>query len=236
MDGHFSVAFDFGGAKVVRVVMAWSGGKDSAMALAKALSDENLQVIGLLTTISLPYDRVTMHGVRRSLIQRQAKRIGLPLHIVWLPPNPSNEVYDNIMGEAMLKLKAQGIGGFIFGDIFLTDVRNYREERLAEIGMKAIFPLWGEPTNDLVKNFLANGYNAIVTCVDTKVLPPEFCGRWLDESFFASMPEGVDPCGEKGEFHSFVTNAPFFSAPIKVRIGEQVQRDSFVYCDIEEEI
>lgn len=219
----------------MRVVMAWSGGKDSAMALAKAITDENLQVVGLLTTISLPYDRVTMHGVRRSLVQKQAERIGLPLKIVWLPPKPSNEVYDNIMNEAMLKLKAQGVEGVVFGDIHLSDVRNYREARLAEIGMKAVFPLWNESTEKLVKNFIAEGYAAIVTCVDSKVLPKEFCGRWLDEDFFSSLPEGVDPCGERGEYHSFVTNAPFFSAPIRVRVGERVQRNGFVYCDIEEE-
>lgn len=204
------------------------------MALAKALADENLQVVGLLTTISLPYDRVTMHGVRRSLVQRQAEQIGLPLHIVWLPPNPTNEVYDNIMGEAMLKLKAQGVEGVIFGDIYLSDVRTYREARLAEIGMIGIFPLWGESTERLVKNFVAEGYTAIVTCVDTKVLPKEFCGRWLDENFLASLPDGVDPCGENGEYHSFVTDAPFFSNPIKVRVGELVQRGDFVYCDVEE--
>ncbi len=214
--------------------MAWSGGKDSAMALAKALADESLQVVGLLTTVSLPYDRVTMHGVRRSLVQRQAERIGLPLHIVWLPPNPTNEVYDNIMGEAMLKLKAQGVEGVIFGDIFLNDVRTYRETRLAEIGMVAVFPIWGEASGNLVRNFLTNGYTAVVTCVDTKVLPAEFCGRWMDEDFFASLPEGVDPCGERGEFHSFVTNAPFFSAPINVRIGRRVQMGDFAYCDVEE--
>lgn len=219
----------------MKVVVAWSGGKDSAMALAKALAAEDLQVVGLLTTVSLPYDRVTMHGVKRVLIQRQAERIGLPLHVVWLPPNPSNEVYDNLMGEAMLKLKVQGVEGVVFGDISLSDVRTYREERLAEVGMVALFPLWNESPKDLVKNFIAEGYNAIVICVDTKVLPRELCGRWLDENFFASLPEGVNPCGENGEYHTFVTNAPFFSAPIKIRVGKQVQRNGFVYCDIEEE-
>lgn len=167
-------------------------------------------------------------------MQSQARRIGLPLHIVWLPPNPTNEVYDNIMGETMLKLKAQGVDGVIFGDIFLSDVRTYREERLAEVGMAAIFPLWGEPTEKLVKNFLAERYTAIVTCVDAKVLPKELCGRWLDENFLASLPGGVDPCGENGEYHSFVTSAPFFSDPIKVKVGEKVQKGDFVYCDVEE--
>jgi len=218
----------------VRVVMAWSGGKDSAMALARVFANDDFEVVGLLTTISMPYDRVTMHGVRRSLVQRQAERIGLPLHIVWLPPEPSNEVYDNLMGEAMLKLKAKGVEGVIFGDIYLSDVRAYREARLSEVGMVAIFPLWGEPTDKLVHKFLSEGYSAIVSCVDTKVLPADFCGRWLDESFFASLPDSVDPCGENGEFHSFVTSAPFFSAPIKVRVGEKVQRGQFAYCDLEE--
>jgi uncharacterized protein (TIGR00290 family) len=204
------------------------------MALARVFASNDLEVVGLLTTISMPYDRVTMHGVRRSLVQRQAEMIGLPLHIVWLPPEPSNEVYDNLMGEAMLKLKAKGVGGVVFGDIFLSDVRAYREARLSEVGMRAIFPLWGEPTDKLVREFLSEGYNGIVSCVDTKVLPAEFCGRWLDESFFASLPESVDPCGENGEFHSFVTSAPFFSTPINVRVGEKVQRGQFVYCDLEE--
>jgi len=214
--------------------MAWSGGKDSAMALARVFANDDFEVVGLLTTISMPYDRVTMHGVRRSLVQRQAERIGLPLHIVWLPPEPSNEVYDNLMGEAMLKLKAKGVEGVIFGDIYLSDVRAYREARLSEVGLVAIFPLWGEPTDKLVHKFLSEGYSAIVSCVDTKVLPADFCGRWLDESFFASLPDSVDPCGENGEFHSFVTSAPFFSAPIKVRVGEKVQRGQFAYCDLEE--
>jgi len=204
------------------------------MALARVFANDDFEVVGLLTTISMPYDRVTMHGVRRSLVQRQAERIGLPLHIVWLPPEPSNEVYDNLMGEAMLKLKAKGVEGVIFGDIFLSDVRAYREARLSEVGMVAIFPLWGEPTDKLVHKFLSEGYSAIVSCVDTKVLPADFCGRWLDESFFASLPDSVDPCGENGEFHSFVTSAPFFSAPIKVRVGEKVQRGQFAYCDLEE--
>jgi uncharacterized protein (TIGR00290 family) len=204
------------------------------MALARVFAGNDLEVVGLLTTISMPYDRVTMHGVRRSLVQRQAEMIGLPLHIVWLPPEPSNEVYDNLMGEAMLKLKAKGVGGVVFGDIFLSDVRAYREARLSEVGMRAIFPLWGEPTDKLVREFLSEGYSGIVSCVDTKVLPAEFCGRWLDESFFASLPESVDPCGENGEFHSFVTSAPFFSTPINVRVGEKVQRGQFVYCDLEE--
>ena len=204
------------------------------MALARVFANDDFEVVGLLTTISMPYDRVTMHGVRRSLVQRQAKRIGLPLHIVWLPPEPSNEVYDNLMGEAMLKLKAKGVEGVIFGDIYLSDVRAYREARLSEVGLVAIFPLWGEPTDKLVHKFLSEGYSAIVSCVDTKVLPADFCGRWLDESFFASLPDSVDPCGENGEFHSFVTSAPFFSAPIKVRVGEKVQRGQFVYCDLEE--
>lgn len=204
------------------------------MALARVFANDDFEVVGLLTTISMPYDRVTMHGVRRSLVQRQAERIGLPLHIVWLPPEPSNEVYDNLMGEAMLKLKAKGVEGVIFGDIYLSDVRAYREARLSEVGLVAIFPLWGEPTDKLVHKFLSEGYSAIVSCVDTKVLPADFCGRWLDESFFASLPDSVDPCGENGEFHSFVTSAPFFSAPIKVRVGEKVQRGQFAYCDLEE--
>lgn len=216
----------------MKVVMAWSGGKDSALALTKAFKSDETEVVGLLTTISLPYDRVTMHGVRRTLIQKQAERIGLPIHIVWLPPNPSNEVYDNLMGEAMLKLKSQGVEGIVFGDIWLEDVRAYREVRLSEVGMAAIFPLWGKPSEQIVKEFLAQSYSAIVVCVDTKFLSADFCGLYLDENFFASLPENVDPCGERGEFHSFVTYAPFFAEPIKVKIGEQVRRERFVYCDL----
>jgi len=204
------------------------------MALARVFANDDFEVVGFLTTISMPYDRVTMHGVRRSLVQRQAERIGLPLHIVWLPPEPSNDVYDNLMGEAMLELKAKGVEGVIFGDIFLSDIRAYREARLSEVGMVAIFPLWGEPTDKLVREFLSEGYSAIVSCVDTKVLSADFCGRQLDEDFFASLPDSVDPCGENGEFHSFVTSASFFSAPINVRVGERVQRGQFLYCDLEE--
>lgn len=214
--------------------MAWSGGKDSALALAKALESDEIEVVGLLTTVSLPYDRVTMHGVRRSLVQKQSEKIGLPLHIVWLPPNPSNEVYDNLMGEAMLKLKSQGVEGVVFGDLWLEDVRAYRESRLSKVGISALFPLWGKPSKQIVSDFLKQSYSAIVVCVDTEFLPDEFCGRNLDEDFFASLPEGVDPCGERGEFHSFVTYAPFFSEPIQVKVGEKVQRGRFVYCELVE--
>ncbi len=218
----------------MKVVMAWSGGKDSALALAKTLSNGKSEVVGLLTTISQPYDRVTMHGVRRNLVQRQAEQIGLPLHIVWLPPNPSNEVYEKFMGEAMLKLKSQGVEGVVFGDIWLEDVRSYREAQLLKVGMTPLFPLWGEPTEQLVSKFLSEGYSAVAVCIDTEILPAEFCGRKLDEDFFASLPEGVDPCGERGEFHSFVTYAPFFAEPINVKVGERVQRGRFLYCDLVE--
>lgn len=220
--------------KKVKVVMSWSGGKDSALALSELLRSSEIEVVGLLTTISLPYDRVTMHGVRRSLVQRQAERIGLPLYIVWLPPNPSNEVYDNLMGKAVFQLKLQGVEGIAFGDIWLEDVRTYREARLSEVGMASLFPLWGKPTEQIVSKFLSEGYSAIVVCVDTEVLPAEFCGCEVDKKFFASLPEGVDPCGERGEFHSFVTRAPFFSKPVEVKVGERVQKGRFVYCDLVE--
>lgn len=219
----------------MKVVVAWSGGKDSALALAETLEAGKAEIAGLLTTISLPYDRVTMHGVRRSLVQRQAEEIGLPIHIVLLPPNPSNEVYDDLMGETLLRLKSQGIEGVVFGDIWLEDVRSYREIRLSEVGMAAFFPLWGKPPEQIVSEFLAHNYSAVVTCVNTEVLPRDFCGRILDRSFFASLPESVDPCGERGEFHSFVTSAPFFSRTIRVRIGRRVQRGQFVYCDLIED-
>jgi len=218
----------------VKVIVAWSGGKDSAIALERVLKNDRLQVVGLLTTVSLPYDRVTMHGVRRTLIALQAERVGLPLHTIRLPPSPSNEVYDRLMGSALQGLKGQGVAGVVFGDIFLEDVRAYREQQLAERGMEALFPLWGEASEKLVAHFLAQGYRAVVTCVDTQVLPAEFCGRWLDETFFASLPEGVDRCGENGEFHTFVTAAPFFAQPIQVQVGERVQHDRFVYCDLTE--
>ncbi len=204
------------------------------MALARLLADERFQVVGLLTTISLPYDRVTMHGVRRDLILQQARLVGLPLHIVWLPPNPSNETYDALMRETLLQLKAQGVAGIAFGDIFLEDVRAYRESRLKEVGMAGVFPLWGIPSEHLVAEFLEQGYQAIVTCVDTKVLPAELCGQWLDEHFFALYPPDADPCGENGEYHTFVTRAPFFPTPILVRPSERVVRERFIYCELEE--
>ncbi len=219
----------------MKVVVAWSGGKDSALALEETIEAGKAEVAGLLTTVSLPYDRVTMHGVRRNLVQKQAERIGLPIHFVLLPPNPSNEVYDNLMGEALLKLKSQGIEGVVFGDIWLEDVRTYREARLSEVGMAAIFPLWGKPPEQLISKFLARHYSALVTCVDTEILPADFCGHPLDESFFTMLPQGVDPCGERGEFHTFVTSAPYFSRAIRVKIGERVQRGRFAYCDLVEE-
>ncbi len=215
------------------VVVAWSGGKDSALALSRLLNSSHYKVVGLLTTISLPYDRVTMHGVRRSLVQRQASLLGLPLHIVWLPPNPSNEIYDALMRETLVQLKAQGVSAIAFGDLFLEDVRAYRETRLAEVSMKGIFPLWGTPSEQVIAEFLALGYEAIVTCVDTKVLPPDFCGRWLDDTFFAFFPQEADLCGENGEYHTFVTASPFFPTPIRIRVGQRVYRDRFVYCELE---
>ncbi|MGH9744107.1 MAG: hypothetical protein ACRD51_17330 [Candidatus Acidiferrum sp.] len=214
------------------ILFCWSGGKDSAMALHALLQQADIRIAALLTTVTEGYERISMHGVRRELLERQAQSIGLPLHEVRIPPECVNPIYEARMEEALRVHFDQGVRKVAFGDIFLEDLRAYREKNLARIGMTALFPIWKRDTRKLVRFFHANRFRAIAVCIDPKILAPSFVGRELDEIFFRDLPLSADPCGENGEFHTFVFDGPIFHSPILVRTGEVVHRDGFVFCDL----
>lgn len=202
------------------------------MALRKLLLQNEVRVFGLLTTVTEGFERVSMHGVRRELLGRQAESIGLPLVEVPIPPQCVNAIYEARMEEAMRKAYEQGIRQVAFGDIFLEDLRAYREKNLARVGMEAVFPIWKEDTRELARDFIRLGFRARAVCVDPRVLDRGFAGRELDEGFFRDLPAGVDACGENGEFHTFVHDGPIFENPVRCRAGEVIERDSFVFCDL----
>ena len=214
------------------ILFCWSGGKDSAMALHALLQRKDVQVAALLTTVTEGYERISMHGVRRELLASQAKSIGLPLHEVRIPPQCVNPIYEARMEEALRVHYDRGVRRVAFGDIFLEDLRVYREKDLARIGMTAFFPIWKRDTRELIRCFHAAGFRSIAVCVDPKVLDRSFAGRELDKEFFHDLPKSVDPCGENGEFHTFVFDGPIFASPVPVRICEVLERDSFIYCDL----
>jgi len=214
------------------VLFCWSGGKDSCMALHELRRDPLREVVALLTTVTEGFDRISMHGVRRILLERQAAALGLPLEIVTIPPKCVNTEYESRMEAMLLTWKAHGITEVAFGDIFLEDLREYRERNLARVGMKTLFPVWKQPTDKLVRDFIAQGFRALTVCVDPKILDESFVGREIDAEFLAALPAAADPCGENGEFHSFVYDGPGFSAPVKFTIGEKVLRDGFYFCDL----
>jgi uncharacterized protein (TIGR00290 family) len=214
------------------VLFCWSGGKDSAMALHALRAARDCRVTALLTTIIEEYDRISMHGVRRALLERQAESLGLPLHAVLIPPQCINATYEERMKEALALHFARGVRRVAFGDIFLEDLRVYREKNLALVGMQAMFPIWKRDTRELALEFVRQHFRAITVCVDPRVLDASFAGRELDASFFADLPAGVDPCGENGEFHTFVYDGPVFQTPIAFRVGEKVLRDGFCFCDL----
>lgn len=214
------------------ILFCWSGGKDSAIALHTLLQRADIHIAALLTTVTETYERISMHGVRRELLQRQAQSIGLPLHEVRIPPRCVNPVYEARMEQALRIYLEKGVRKVAFGDIFLEDLRAYREKNLARIGMTALFPIWKRDTRELIRSFHANKFRAITVCVDPNILAPSFAGRELDESFFRYLPPNADPCGENGEFHTFVFDGPIFKSPIPVRTGEVVHRDGFVFCDL----
>jgi uncharacterized protein (TIGR00290 family) len=218
------------------ILFCWSGGKDSAMALQALLQRSDIQIAALLTTVTEGFERISMHGVRRDLLERQAQSIGLPLHEVRVPPQCVNPVYETRMEAALRLYLEKGVRKVAFGDIFLEDLRAYREKNLARVGMTSIFPIWKRDTRELIRSFHASGFRAVAVCVDPKILAPSFAGRELDESFFRDLPPHADPCGENGEFHTFVFDGPIFHSPISVRTGEIVNRDGFVFCDIFEEM
>lgn len=215
-----------------KIIFSWSTGKDSTLALYEILKSEKYEVVSLLTTVTRDYDRVTMHGVRRVLLEKQAEAIGLPLTEMFISPSATNEEYEKQMGEALARFQQQGVTGVAFGDIFLEDLRTYREEKLARIGMKAIFPLWKRDTTELIRGFVASGFKAVITCADSRVLSKTVVGRYIDASFLSLLPAGIDPAGENGEYHSFAFDGPLFRKPVAFTVGETVLRDSFYFCDL----
>ena len=213
------------------VALSWSGGKDSALALW-TLRRERLKPRALITTVTDVYHRISMHGVRRELLARQADALGVPLVEVVIPPACVNGVYEARMAQAFAAAPLSGVDAVAFGDLFLEDVRAYREGRLAAAGKRALFPLWGRDTTELARTFVDAGFEAVIVCVDPRVLDPSFAGRRYDERLLAELPSSIDPCGENGEFHTFVDAGPIFAEPIACATGEVVERDGFVFCDM----
>jgi uncharacterized protein (TIGR00290 family) len=217
------------------VVLSWSGGKDSSLALAALSADPRYDVVGLLTSITRGYGRVSIHGVRRALVEAQASMLGLPLHEVVLQPSSSNDAYEAAFAEALVRVRAAHPDArhLAFGDLFLTDVRAYRERTLAATGYEPLFPIWGRDTRTLAAEFVEVGFRANLVCVDTTQLPASFAGRAFDAELLADLPAIVDPCGERGEFHTFVSAGPVFDAPIPIVVGEVVLREErFAFCDL----
>ncbi len=214
------------------ILLSWSSGKDSAWCLHILRQRGEYAVVGLLTTFNEVADRVAMHAVRRELVERQAAAAGLPLWAVPLPWPCSNEQYEALMAQTCAKAVAEGIEGIAFGDLFLEDVRAYREKQMKDTGLQPIFPVWGLPTRALAEEMIASGARAKLTCVDTEKLDPSFVGREFDKALLSDLPEEVDPCGERGEFHSFVYAGPMFDAVLPISVGETVVRDQFVFADL----
>lgn len=212
--------------------MSWSGGKDSCLALYELQRGQSYDVKALLTTVTQDYDRVSMHGVRRVLLEQQATSLGLPLRQILIQKGAANEEYERELAEALSEYKAAGIESVVFGDLFLEDVRAYRDQFLAGYGMRGVYPVWMRDTRAFVREFIALGFRAVITCVDSKVLDESFAGMLIDESFLSKLPAHVDPCGENGEFHTFVFDGPAFGEAVRLSVGEKVLRDGFWYCDL----
>jgi uncharacterized protein (TIGR00290 family) len=215
-----------------RVALSWSSGKDSAWSLKLLREDPNIEVVALVTTLNEAFDRVAMHAVRRELLEMQAASVGLPLWTVPLPWPCSNEEYEARMSALCARAVAERVDAMAFGDLFLADIRAYRERQLCGTGLQPLFPVWQIPTADLAHQMIAEGLRAKITCVDPKVLSPEFAGREFDARFLADLRPGIDPCGENGEFHSFVYDGPGFDRPVPVEVGEVVSRDGFTFADL----
>ena len=221
------------GAPAEKVLFAWSGGKDSAMALYEIKKDPAYEVVALLTTVTEDYDRISMHGVRRELLEEQAESLGLPLEIVFIPKECSNSDYESRMRSVLKRRLESGVTSVCFGDIFLEELRRYRERNLSTLGMKGLFPLWKRDTRQLARDFIGSGFKAVITCTDSGVLDRRFVGREYDEAFLSELPVTVDPCGENGEFHSFVFDGPIFRKRVKYIPGEKVLRNErFWYLDL----
>jgi uncharacterized protein (TIGR00290 family) len=212
------------------VLVSWSGGKDSCLALAEIRHTHN--IAALLTTITRDFDRISMHGVRRILLKQQAESLGIPLHEVFISKGAGNEEYEQKTIAALEEFRAHHVDSVVFGDLFLEDIRAYREKLLSRLGMKGLYPVWGRDTARLIKEFLARGFKTAVVCVDPAKLSRAFVGRVLDEQFLSELPAEVDPCGENGEFHTFVFDGPGFRTPVPFSFGEIVMRDGFWFADL----
>jgi uncharacterized protein (TIGR00290 family) len=215
-----------------RALVSWSSGKDSAYALAEVRRTGELEIAGLVTTVTAAYDRVAMHGVRRELLARQAAACALPLYAVELPAPCPNEIYERELAIALRRALADGITHVVFGDLFLADIRTYREAQLAALGMTCVFPLWGRDTAQLARDMIGSGLGARLVCVDPRHLDRGFAGRTFDGELLAELPAHIDPCGERGEFHTFATHGPMFAHPVEVATGDVVERDGFVFADL----
>ena len=215
-----------------RVLLSWSSGKDCAWALHCMRQQDDIELLGLFTTINEAFDRVAMHAVRVELVRLQAERLGLPVQFLSIPWPCSDADYEAVMGNFVAAAKARGVTHMAFGDLFLEDIRHYRQERLAGTGIEPLFPLWGKPTDELSRDMIGQGLKAIITCVDPKQLDSNFAGQYYNRDLLSRLPEGIDPCGENGEFHSFVFDGPMFVAPIAIKPGPVVERDGFVFADV----
>lgn len=219
-------------AKKTKALLSWSSGKDSAYALYKVLQAGQWEVVSLVTTVTDPFQRVSMHGVRETLLDAQSRELGIPLHKIRIPSPCPNSVYEEKMSQCLNFWKEKGIRHLIFGDLFLEDVRSYREKNLAKLDMEGVFPLWHQETSALAKNMIDGGFKAVITCIDLKKLAPDFGGRQFDFDFLARLPKECDPCGENGEFHSFVFSGPIFKKEIAIKISETVVREGFQFSDV----
>lgn len=215
-----------------RAIVSWSSGKDSAFALHALRASDEFELVALFTTVNATHDRVAMHAVRRELLRAQAQSARLPLWEVDIPSPCSNELYEEAMRGLLARAVSAGVEVVAFGDLFLADIRRYREERLAGSGVRPVFPLWQIPTAELAERMLAEGLSAVLTCVDPKQLDPAFVGRTFDAALLADLPKSVDPCGENGEFHTFVTSGPMLAEPLSVEVGPRVERDGFAFADV----
>jgi len=207
-----------------KAVFFWSGGKDSALALYKVLKEDRYEVVSLLTTCNEHFQRVSMHGVRLELLEKQAEAVGLPLQKMFVSQRSSNEEYLQRLTESLVAYKAQGVTSFVFGDIFLEDLKRWREDNLAKLGLRGIFPIWRRDSHDLIGEFISLGFGSVICCVNDAYLDQTFLGRNIDTEFVNSLPADVDPCGENGEFHSFAFAGPIFVKPLSIRVGETVYR------------
>ena len=215
------------------ILLSWSGGKDSAFALHTLRSSPDFEPAGLLTTITEDYDRISVHGVRRELLERQAESIGLPLHKVLIPKDCPNEIYEERLAAALGAIKDQGIRHVAFGDLYLEDIRAYREKQMAALGLEPVFPVWGRDTTELAHELIHLGFRAVLVCVDTDILDPVFAGRAFDEDLLRDLPADVDLCGENGEFHTFVHAGPIFREPVAIKLGRVEGRGRFWFRDVE---